>query len=126
MPFDFSQIAHLLDLFRFILIISLPFPMAWMCKAGRMPWSLLRSVEDAIHPAGSPLVLLHGCVHAQKVPVAWICTAGSPCPMAMLGGKCRDATILGMKGKPQGCLNLSVSQAPPDVPMDPPHQLVFP
>lgn len=52
-----------------------------------MPCSLLRSVEDAIHPAGSPLVLLHGCVHAQKVPVAWICTAGSPCPMAMLGGE---------------------------------------
>lgn len=47
-------------------------------------------------------------------------------PWLCWGGKCRDATILGMKGKPQGCLNLSVSQAPPGVPMDPPHQLVFP
>ena len=76
--------------------------MAWICKAGWMPWSLPRSVEDAFHPAGSPPVLLHGCVHAQKVPVAWICTAGSPSPMVVLGGKGRDATILGMKGKPRG------------------------
>lgn len=41
--------------------------------------------------------------------------------MVMLGGKVQKGTILGMKGKPHGCLNRSVSQALPDGPMDPPH-----
>jgi len=91
-----------------------------------MPWSLLRSVEDALHPVGSPPVFLHEYVHAQKVPVAWICTAGSPNPMVMLREKCRDAAALDMKENPHGCLNLSVSQALPDGPMDPPCQLVLP
>lgn len=83
--FDFSQVAHLTVLFCFILIISLPFLMAWICKAEWMPWSLLRCVEVVLRVP--EVVLLHGCVHAQKVPVAWICTAGSPNSMVMVGRK---------------------------------------